>query len=284
MRTTLTAILLLFGVATGLVTFSIPQEFLPTWGGRQTTPPPTPTVVVQPITWTEEEMAQNPIGYCQHVQENLKAALENFKKARRGKALTMERLTKILSEKKRKLAAGEHLAAEFAEALTAGTFPATLLGRSYSEEQLRLQLSLTVAEMNGLKEIITEIVKASAVAEEEILKDVIRIERTEAEIAILDTRVEIYRGQATDTAALDMVATANSLLSGHQLFLKENPVRDISTLMEELERNATATSYGAASAAQVDEFLRNFAAKKSAGKSGSLQSKGIPPAPGDRDE
>ena len=236
--------------------------------------------------WTPEAIEKNPIGYSQFVEAQLSKDLKIFRETRRALTLRMETLAKKLAEKTKLLAQGEKLAEEFAEAITAGTFPVTLHGKDYTESQLRIQIALTLAEVNGLRESVAEITKVSAVAEKEIQKVVVGIEKTESQIALLAARREIFRSQATSAEGLAMIADVNAVLAGNQILIKENPVR---TIEEILSVTTTPTSQGvAATETQVEEYLNVFVAKKPAGfsknstKKGELvQTKDIPSAPGD---
>ncbi len=234
-----------------------------------------------PTMWTQEEIDRNPVGYSQYVEAKLKDDLKTFQKTRRDLTLRMETLAKKLSEKTKLLEQGEKLAADFAETITAGVFPVDIHGKEYTESQLRIQISLTLAQVNGLKESIVDITKVSAVAEKEIQKLVVGVEKTESQIALLAARREIFRSQATSAEGLEMIAQSNAVLEGNQILIKENPVRTIEEILHE-----TASQGSPATEKQVDEYLKNFAAKKTSGKNGSgkgdlLQSKDIPSAPGD---
>jgi len=236
--------------------------------------------------WTPEAIERNPVGYSQYVEVQLKKDLKTFHETRKALTLRMETLAKKLAEKTKLLQQGEKLAEEFAEAITAGTFPITLHGKEYTESQLRIQIALTLAQVNGLKESLAEIIKVSSIAEKEIQKLVVGIEKTESQIALLAARREIFRSQATSAAGLEMIAQANAVLEGNQILIKENPIRTIEEILYETASSASPSV--AASETQVEEYLKIFVAQKPAGYSKDSSRKGelvqtqdIPPAPGD---
>lgn len=236
--------------------------------------------------WTPEAIEKNPVGYSQFVEVQLKKDLKTFRETRKALTLRMETLAKKLAEKTKLLEQGGKLAEDFAEAITAGVFPVTLHGKEYTESQLRIQIALTIAQVNGLKESVAEIAKVSTVAEKEIQKLVVGIEKTESQIALLAARREIFRSQATSAEGLEMIAQVNAVLEGNQILIKENPVRTIEEILN--DTSAPVRQGVAASSTQVEEYLNAYLAKKPSGlsknemKKGELvQSKDIPPAPGD---
>jgi len=229
--------------------------------------------------WTPEAIEKNPIAYSQYVESQLKKDLKKFQETRKTLALRMETLAKKLIDKTNLLEEGEKFADEFAEAVTNGKFPVKLHGKDYTESQLRIQIALTIAQVNGLKVSVAEITKVSAIAEKELQKLVVESEKTESQIALLAARREIFRSQATSAEGLEMIATVNSVLEGNQILIKENPVRTIEELLKETE---TVTQGVAASEVQVHDFLQLYLAKKSA-KGDLVQTQDIPPAPGDEE-
>ena len=237
------------------------------------------TLTVESFTqWTPEAIEKNPIGYSQFVEAQLKKDLKTFQETRKALALRMETLAGKLAEKTKLLAEGEKFADEFAEVITDGTFPIRLHGKDYTESQLRIQLALTLAQVNGLRESVAEITKVSVIAEKELQKLVVGIEKTETQIALLTTRREIFRSQTTSAEGLEMITTVNSVLEGNQILIRDNPVRTI----EDLLKDSEIANYGvAASETQVNEFLQSYATKKSSKKGDLFQTKDIPPAPGD---
>lgn len=239
------------------------------------------TAVEDLTQWTPAAIEKNPIGYSQFVEVQLKKDLKVFQETRKALALRMETLAKLLSEKTKLLENGEKFADEFAEAITEGAFPIRLHGKDYTESQLRIQLSLTLAQVNGLKESVAEITKVSATAEKELQKLVVETEKTESQIALLAARREIFRSQATSTEGLAMIATVNSVLEGNQILIKANPVRTIDELLKDVESESPSQEV-ASSETQVNEFLQNYVAKKSS-KGDLFQTKDIPLAPGDEE-
>jgi len=240
------------------------------------------TVTVESlIQWTPEAIEKNPILYTQFVEAQLKKDLKTFQVTRKALALRMDTLAKKLAEKTKQLEKGKNFADEFAEAITNGTFPVRLHGKDYTETQLRNQLALTLAQVNGLKESVAEITNVSVAAEDELRKLVVNIEKTETQIALLTTRREVSRSRTTSAEGLEMIATVNSVLEGNQILIRHNPVRTIEELLKD---NETATQSVPASETQVHEFLQDYVAKKSKSSKGDLfQTKDIPLAPGDEE-
>ena len=263
----ITILVLTVSTTVGLVTISrepidrVLGQISGTSGQSPITPAPEPVP-----GWTEEKIAADPEGYSQYARQQLKADEKVLIDTRRDLAVFMDRLAAMLNERHKKLEFGRGLAEKLAEALVGGTYPVSLFGKSYSEDQLRMQIALVLAEISGLESSLSEINEVSKAAEEEVIRLVVGLERVTSQVAILDTRVGIYRSRATQTAGLDMIATATTALQEHRVFLRENPVRDLESLMVDVERNVATATRGAASAAQVEEFLTDFVARRTAGK------------------
>lgn len=229
--------------------------------------------------WTPEAIEKNPVGYSQFVETQLKKDLKIFQETRKSLSRQMEVLTKMSAEKMKELEYGKKFATEFAEAITEGAFPVTLHEKSYTESQLKNQLAMTLAQIDGLKNSLAGIDKVTRIAEEEIQKNVVRIEDVESQLALMVTQREIFRSQSTSDAGLAMLTEARSVLEGNQVFIKNNPVRTISDLIKD---STVAASSGPASHTEVEAFLVEYTAKKSA-KDGKklVQTEDVPAAPGD---
>ena len=230
-------------------------------------------------TWTPEAIEKNPIGYSQFVEAQLKKDLRVLQDTRKMLTLRMDTLAKRLIDKTKLLNVGQELADEFANAITENVFPVTLHGKEYTESQLRIQLALTLAQVTGLKESVAEIEKVSQVAEQEIQKLVVNVEKTESQIALLATRREVFRSQSTSTEGLTMIANINALLEGNQIIIRDNPVRTIEEILNENTPQGLA-----ASDTQVESYLTDYTTKKSSKKGSFLQTDDIPQAPGDEVE
>ena len=209
-------------------------------------------------TWTPEAIQADPVGYSMFVESSLKKDQEKLQISRKEIARQMERLAKMQSEKSKLLSDGEQLADEFAEAITAGVFPVTVRNAEYTEEQIRAQLALIVAQVNGMKASLDEMNDVAKTAESEILKLVVNIEKTESQLAMLKTRREIFRTQAITTEGLAMIDEVTSILEGNQILLKSNPV---GTIEDILNRSRTSAETSPAGQSEVDAYLNNYTQK-----------------------
>lgn len=227
--------------------------------------------------WTPEAIQKDPVGYSNFVESQLKADLEKYSSARQALASTMNDLAKKLSDKTKLLERGDKMAETIADAIEAGKFPVTVLGKEYLEAQLRSQLSLTLAEIDGLRESLTEIEKILKSAEQENEKIVVNLEKTESQLALLATRREIFKAQATSAEGLSMIAQCNAVLEQNQMVFAANPVRTISQMISDLENISGPESV---SADRVEEYLSDHIAKKGGKKNSLVKTKDIPSEPG----
>lgn len=230
------------------------------------------------LEWTPEAIERDPIGYTNHVERQLKSDLTTFTSTRRALSTQQDAMAKMLREKSAVLTSGEQLAGDFAEAISAGTFPATLHGKEYTETQLRTQLALTLAQLDGLKVSVDEMEKISVNAEKEIQKLVVNTEKTESQLALLQTKREIFRSGKLSSEGLAMIAQVNSVLEGNQLIIRDNPVRTI----EEILNQKPAETAASADSQRVESYIQSYTAKKGNGKGKELiQTEDVPAAPGD---
>lgn len=229
--------------------------------------------------WTPEAIEKNKIGYTQFVETKLKKDLKTFQDVRKALTRQMEVNSKLLAEKTKLLQEGRKLLDQFAEATLSGEFPAELHGKTYTETQLKNQIALTKAQVEGIERSIAGIQKASQVAEQEICKRIVGIEDMESQLQMMSTEREIFRSQSTSDVGFAMLAEARAVLEGNQLLVKENPVR---TIQEILKASEVATSGNRASDTEVEAFLADYKSKKLA-KSGKklVQTEEVPAAPGD---
>lgn len=238
------------------------------------------------VEWTPEAIEADPVGYSLFAEAQLKKDKRVFQEMRKDLGVCMEVMSKKLSEKSKLLEQGEKFVEDFAEACDAGEFPAKVHGKEYTELQLRSQLGLTLAEVNGLRKSVAEIEQVSVTAELEIQRVVVESEKIDSQLALLATRREIFRARAVTAEGIAILTSVNSVLEGNQSFIKENPV---GTIMEIMNRTSLPPANGSVSDVQVDEYLKGYVAKKSSagfskesGKKGKFgQTENIPAAPGD---
>jgi prepilin-type N-terminal cleavage/methylation domain-containing protein len=219
-----------------------------------TNPQPTPNSPAK--NWTPESIEEDPKGYSQYVEAKLKADLDKFTTVNRELQLRMETLAELESRKAKLIAKGEPLKEQFAQAITDGKFPAVVQNKEYTESQLRMQLALILAQLEGYEETLAEIKKGSETAQAEIERNVLAIDKTETEIALLATRRAVWESKATSTEGRKLIEKVNAILEGNEVVLKDNPVRSIDVIIAQAEKSEAAKQ-----PRDVDKYLQEFKSK-----------------------
>lgn len=227
--------------------------------------------------WTPEAIRADPIGFSKFAERQLRQDLETYKTTQMSFAATLDDVAKKQRDKTKLLEDGQRFAEEFAEAIEQNVYPAVVQGREFTEAQLRTQLALTLAQVDGFAESLSQLDAIAARAEEEIRKLVVQIEKTESQLSILATKREIFKSQKTSTEGLAMLDQAKAALEDNVTVFKNNPVLTV----EEMVKRLSDSSNGAAAGQErVEQFLQDYATKKGGDKKGaSVQTENIPEEP-----
>jgi hypothetical protein len=209
--------------------------------------------------WTPENIEKDPVGYWIFLKDKAEADKKELQNTRHGLSAAMETTSKKVSEKIKLLEAGTKIAEEFADALTAGTFPVTLHGKEYTADQATMQLSLTLAEVDAYKESVAKLNEISKTAEQKIQETIINIEKIDNEITVLNTKSEVFKANKIDSETLAMLKNAHTAFDGTQILLKENPVR---TIAEMLASDISPKQGVKASDQRVEAYLTEYVSKK----------------------
>jgi prepilin-type N-terminal cleavage/methylation domain-containing protein len=210
--------------------------------------------------WTPEAIAKDPKGYSQYVESKLNTDVENFTTVNRELQLRMNTLAKLITDKSKLIVDGEPIAEKFAQAITDGKFPATVVGKEYTESQLRTQLALTLAQLDGYKESLAAITKGFETAQEEIKKNFLAIDNTKTKIALLATERAVWESRATSAEGIKLIETVNAALEGNDVILKDNPVRSLDDIIKQAAKNDAMKT--TASNSDVDKYIQEFKSKK----------------------
>jgi hypothetical protein len=221
--------------------------------------------------WTPENIEKDPVGYWTFLKNKAEADKKELQNTRHDLSVAMEITSKKVNEKTKLLEAGTKIAEEFAEAITADVFPVTLHGKEYTADQAKMQLSLTLAEVDVYKESVVKLNEISKIAEQKIQETVINIEKIDNEITVLSTKSEVFKVNKIDSETLAMLKNAHTAFDGTQALLKENPVRTIS---EMLASDISPQQGMKASDQRVTDYLTEYVSKKG----GTVQNPPVPAA------
>ncbi|MDR2756564.1 MAG: hypothetical protein LBC20_12740 [Planctomycetaceae bacterium] len=209
--------------------------------------------------WTPEAIQADPEGYAQFVKRQLEADLKVLEPTLRNLLLKKDKLAKLWKEKTIAVEQGQALAEQAAEAISNGIYPVVVAGKEYNEQQIKSQLALWLAQIDIKKELVTEITKVQADSEKQRTNLIINLEKTKSQLALVDTRIEIWRSKAITAQGLAMIAEVNAVLEGNQIVIQNDPVRGIDEALADLDRNVSPT---AVDNNKVEEFIASYIVKK----------------------
>lgn len=187
------------------------------------------------IGWTEAARQADPIGFTNHVEQCVQRDLETMHTTR---GELQEQVTTLNREVRKHQALVEHadrLADDFRDAyrnaVANGGFPVTVREAAYTEPQVESQVSLLLAEADGYHASLERLEKVRQSAEQKLEALAVRINTTEAQLAMLPTQRELLRARVLSDEGEQLVAHVDQLLEGNNRVIQGNPVRSVAELM-----------------------------------------------------
>jgi len=203
-------------------------------------------------SWTEDAIQKDPVGYMKFVEKKLTKDQNAIQGTWRNLGVSIGKLAKKQTEKHELLARGIEFAEEFREAYqnANGVFPVEVRGKSYTEEHIRSQLSLMLAQTDGLTQSLAEIDVAMNSANIKMEDMIVQKEKIESQLVLIATKREMFQVEALSTEGLQMIAQLNDIFDGNQLAMAGNPVRSIEQLVK-----AETLATKPANSIRVEQFL-----------------------------
>ena len=202
--------------------------------------------------WSEDAIQKDPLGYMAFVEKKLSNDQNTIQATWRNLGVSVGKLAKKQTEKRELLARGMEFAEEFREAYqnASGVFPVEVRGESYTEAQLRSQLSLLLAQNDGLTQSLAEIDVAMNTADNRMEELIVQKEKIESQLVLIATKREMFHAEALSTEGLLLIAQLNDLFEGNQQAMAGNPVRSIEQLVK-----AETLAAKPANSIRVEQFL-----------------------------
>ena len=206
----------------------------------------------QVTQWTPEAIQKDPIAYMKFVEKKLAKDQNKIQETWRNLGVSVGKLAKKQSGKRELLERGTTFAEEFRDVYqnANGNFPVEVQGQTYTEAQIRSQLSLLLAQNDGLAESLSEIDIAMNNANSKMEELVVQKEKTESQLFLIATKRELFQAESLSTEGLLLIAQLNELFDGNEQVIAGNPVRTIEQLVQ-----AEKVSSVPANSVRVDEFL-----------------------------
>lgn len=232
--------------------------------------------------WTEDARKNDPEGFINHLEQKLRGDREAMEKSRRELTAEAGRLAEVLREQEALRANAQRLAEEFRdkyqEAEAQDRFPIEVRGAAYTEAQAKSQVSLLLAQAQGFDENLAKLQKAKEDAESQIQTYVVKLEATEAQLAMLPAKRELLRARRLSSEGEQLLAQLDELFDENARAIEANPVRSVQELLaaspdgnkkpanEEAVAAFLAAKRPATPVATVQDQSRPTRAKKKSGK------------------
>ncbi len=204
--------------------------------------------------WTEGARQGDPAGYVEYVRGQLRQDLADMRDSHAQLQTEQERLETLLATRQRQLLDASRLLESFRSAWQAGTFPVTVLGRSYTSEQLQSQVAMLLDEQTGYESGVQRIRQAQQATAERIRQLTVQLGSTDTSLSLLDAQKELLISERLQTSGDALVAGVDALLDGNREVLSGGPVRPLEDLVTAEQSRGTASTQ---SLARVLEYLQH---------------------------
>jgi hypothetical protein len=124
---------------------------------------------------------------------------------------------------------------KYQEAQAQGRFPIEVRGAAYPEVQAKAQVSLLLAQAQGFEENLARLRKTQEDSESQIPTHVVKVETTEAQLAMLPTKWELLRARQLSAEGQQLLAQLDGLFDTYPRAIQGNPVRSV---QEQLRRTS----------------------------------------------
>lgn len=187
------------------------------------------------IGWTEAARQADPVGFTNYVQGRLEKDLEQLKDNRNQLKLETDSLHQTLREHEALLSHSDVVAEEFRTAYQQAqrddSFPVTVRGAAYTEEQMVSQVRLVLAEAEGYRQSVANLQQVCEKAEAQLQTLTVRIDTTQSQLAMIGTQRELLRSRVLTEAGEEMIAQVDELFEENRRVVHSNPVRPVAELL-----------------------------------------------------
>jgi len=206
--------------------------------------------------WSEEARQADPVGFVEYASGKLRQDLESLEQSRRGLAAEIGQFSdklrqqQALRDQARRLA--EEFRTQYQSASASEGFPIVVRNAAYTEEQVKAQVSMLLAEAEGYETALSRLNEVKKEAESQLEALTVRINTTEAQLAAMSTQRELLRAKVLSDEGQKLLTQVDALLADNQRLIEGNPVRNVRDL---LAASSEESSGRRKSAEAVEAFL-----------------------------
>lgn len=222
--------------------------------------------VAQLTGWTEEARQADPVGFSDFARQRLERDLGDLQEIRRELAAEIGQLAHKIREQEALRDQAKTLSEEFRDqhqqASTGEDYPVMVRLAAYTEDQVKSQVSMLLAEAEGYERALSGLQEVKQEAETKLESLVVSINETEAQLAALSTKRELLKIRLLSDEGEVLLAQVDDLLNGNTQLIDGNPVRTV----RELLQSPSQDSEQRVANTRVDEFLAQKPIAKREGK------------------
>ena len=192
--------------------------------------------VAQLTGWTEKARQADPVGFADFARQRLERDLGSLQEIRRELAAEIGQLAHKIREQEALRDQAVTLSEEFRDqhqqASSGESYPVVVRSAAYTEDQVRSQVSMLLAEAEGYDRALSGLQEVKQEAETKLESLVVNINDTEAQLAALSTKRELLRIRLLSDEGKALLAQVDNLLNGNTQLIDGNPVRTVRELLE----------------------------------------------------
>lgn len=219
----------------------------------------------QITSWDEEARRADPEGFARYAERKLREDLEKMQATRRELAAEVGQIARKVREQEALVGHAQAMAEDFRGqyrlASSGGRFPVEVRGAAYTEDQVRSQVSMLLAEAEGYDTTLAQLRDVRTQAQQEMETLAVKVDATEAQLAGLAAQRGLLRARRLTTEGEELLAQVNDLLSGNARVIEGNPVRTVRELLAS-ETGKPRTPSAVTAADRVERFLHGTIAQE----------------------
>jgi DNA repair exonuclease SbcCD ATPase subunit len=186
--------------------------------------------------WTPEARKKDPVGFIDHSIQKLGENIAKFEEARTGLRVQQGKLEDLKKSNSEKIAFAEKLLAQLKNAYKDATggkgWPITVGGKSYSEDDLKTQVSMSLAEKTGYEKIVAQTETGMTVAEKRMRELVTRISESKSKRSLLEAQRALVEVNKLSADTEKLLADVNDVLVENEAALESSGPQTIEELMK----------------------------------------------------
>jgi hypothetical protein len=188
--------------------------------------------------WTPDARKKDPVGFIDYSIQKLGENITKFEEARTSLRVQQGKLEDLKRTNSEKIAFAEKLLATlkagYKEATGEGGrgWPITVGGKSYTEADLKTQVSMSLAEKSGYEKIVTQAETGVGVAEKRMRELVTRISESKSKRSLLEAQRALVEVNKLSADTEKLLSEVNDVLVENAAAMETSGPQTIDELMK----------------------------------------------------